>query len=72
MREKVERALEKIRPALQADGGDVELVSVEGNTVKIKLIGACASCPFSQLTIKQGVEDSLKKEVPEIEKVIAV
>lgn len=72
MKEKVEKALENIRSALQADGGDVELVEVEGNVVKVRLTGACACCPMAQLTLKQGVEEALKREIPEIEKVIAV
>ncbi|MFQ5887736.1 MAG: NifU family protein [Candidatus Hydrothermarchaeales archaeon] len=73
MREKVEEALEKIRPALQADGGDVELmdVSPEG-LVKVRLTGACRGCPMSQMTLTQGVERFLKKEVPEIERVEGV
>ena len=66
MKEKVEKALNNIRPALQADGGDVELVEVEDNIVKVRLKGACAGCPLSQMTIKQGIERYLKKEVPEI------
>jgi Fe-S cluster biogenesis protein NfuA len=66
MKEKVEKALNNIRPALQADGGDVELVEVEDNIVKVRLKGACAGCPMSQMTIKQGIERYLKKEVPEI------
>jgi Fe-S cluster biogenesis protein NfuA len=66
MKEKVEKALNDIRPALQADGGDVELVEVENNIVKVRLKGACAGCPMSQMTIKQGIERYLKKAVPEI------
>ena len=66
MKEKVEKALNDIRPALQADGGDVELVEVEDNIVKVRLKGACAGCPMSQMTIKQGIERYLKKAVPEI------
>lgn len=72
MKEKVEKALEKIRPALMADGGNVELVDVEGETVKVKLTGACGGCPMSQLTLKMGIERFLKKEIPEIKEVIAV
>jgi Fe-S cluster biogenesis protein NfuA len=73
MREKVEKALEKIRPMLQADGGDVELVEVspEG-IVKLKLTGTCGCCPMSQMTLKNGVERILKQEVPEIKEVIAI
>ncbi|MGA8179567.1 MAG: NifU family protein [Desulfobacterales bacterium] len=66
MKEKIEKALNDIRPALQADGGDVELVAVENNIVKVRLKGACAGCPMSQMTIKQGIERYLKKAVPEI------
>jgi Fe-S cluster biogenesis protein NfuA len=66
MKEKIEKALNDIRPALQADGGDVELVEVENNIVKVRLKGACAGCPMSQMTIKQGIERYLKKAVPEI------
>lgn len=72
MKEKVEEALNKIRPALQRDGGDVELVAVEGDVVKIRLTGACGGCPMSQMTLKMGIERILKKEVPEIKEVVAV
>lgn len=72
MREKVEKALEKIRPSLMADGGDVELVDVEGGVVKLRLTGACGGCPMSQLTLKMGIERILKKEIPEIKEVVAV
>ena len=73
MKEKVEAALNKIRPALQADGGDVELVEVtpEG-VVKVKLTGACGGCPMSQMTLKMGIEKKIKEEVPEVKEVIAV
>jgi len=73
MKEKVENALNKLRGALQADGGDVELVDVsEDGVVKVRLKGACAGCPMSQMTLTNYVEQSLKKEVPEIKKVEAV
>ncbi|MCK4223205.1 NifU family protein [Candidatus Bathyarchaeota archaeon] len=72
MREKVEAALEEIRPNLQADGGDIELVDVEKGIAKVKLKGACAGCPMSTMTIKWGVENFLKKKIPEIVKVEAV
>lgn len=73
MREKVEAALNKVRPALMADGGNVELVDVEKNgVVKVKLTGACGGCPMSQMTLKMGIERFLKKEVPEVKEVIAV
>jgi Fe-S cluster biogenesis protein NfuA len=73
MKEKVEQALNKVRPALQADGGDVELVEVgENGIVKVRLKGACGGCPMSQLTLKMGIERILKKEVPEVVSVEAV
>jgi len=73
MKEKVEQALAKIRPALQADGGDVELVDVgQDGIVKVRLKGACGGCPMSQLTLKMGIERILKKEVPEVTAVEAV
>jgi Fe-S cluster biogenesis protein NfuA len=68
-KERVQEVLDKIRPALQADGGDVELVDVEGGVVKVKLVGACAGCPMSQLTLANGVERVLKEEIPEVERV---
>jgi len=73
MREKVESALNKIRPSLQADGGDVELTEVtpEG-VVKVRLTGACGGCPMSQMTMKMGIERILKEKVPEVKEVIAV
>ncbi|MEJ2067968.1 MAG: NifU family protein [Deltaproteobacteria bacterium] len=72
MREKVEAALEKIRPALQADGGDVELVDVNDGVVKVRLTGACGTCPMSTMTLKAGVERILKEEVPEVKEVQAL
>ena len=67
MREKIEAALEKVRPVLQADGGDIELVEItDDNIVKVRLQGACKGCPMSQMTLKNGVERALLKEVPEI------
>ncbi len=72
MREKVEKALELIRPALQADGGDVELVDVVEGIVKVRLKGACGGCPMSQLTLTRGVEQTVKRAVPEVKQVIAV
>lgn len=72
MKEKVEKALENIRPALQADGGDIQLVSVEDGVVKVRLMGACGGCPMSSMTMSQGVEQAVKKAVPEIKKVISV
>jgi len=72
-RKKVEDEIEKIRPMLQADGGDIELVDVEDDgTVKVKLVGACAGCAMSQYTLKLGVERVLKKEIPEVTQVVSV
>lgn len=73
MKEKIEKALEKIRPSLQADGGDVELVDVgEDGIVKVRLTGACRGCPMSQVTLKMGIEKELKREVPEVKEVQSV
>jgi len=73
MKEKIEQALTKIRPALQADGGDVELVEVGADgVIRVRLTGACGGCPMSQLTLKMGIERILKKEVPEVKSVEAV
>ena len=73
MKERIELALTKIRPALQADGGDVELVDVGADgVVSVRLKGACGGCPMSQLTLKMGIERILKKEVPEVTSVVAV
>ncbi len=68
----VQAVIEKIRPALQADGGDVELVGVEENIVKVRLTGACGGCPFSQMTLKNGIERIIKEEIPEIVEVVTV
>ncbi len=72
MEAQVQAAIEKIRPALQRDGGDIELVSVEDNIVKVRLQGACKGCPMSQMTVKSVVERTIKEEIPEIERVEAV
>lgn len=72
MREKVEAALNKIRPALQADGGDAELVDVKDGVVFIRLTGACSGCPMSTLTLRMGVERVIKAEVPEVKQLVAV
>ena len=73
MRDKVQAALDQIRVALQMDGGDVELVAVEDDgTVKVRLVGACAGCPMSQMTLAFGIERVLKEKVPEVKKVEAV
>jgi len=71
MRDKVAAVLDKIRPSLQRDGGDVELVEVKNGTVTVKLTGACVGCPMSTLTLQMGIERILKQEIPEIKKVIA-
>lgn len=73
MKEKVEKALEKVRPMLMADGGNVDLVEVSADgVVKLKLTGSCGCCPMSQMTLKMGIERLLKQEVPEIKEVIAI
>ena len=69
MKERVQEVLDKIRPALKADGGDVELVDVVDGVVKVHLVGACAGCPMSQLTLSNGVERVLKQEIPEVKAV---
>ncbi len=70
--DQVQKALEELRPNLQADGGDVQLVAVEKGVVKVKLKGACAGCPMSTMTVQWGIENFLKKKVPEVTKVEAV
>lgn len=70
--EAVDKALDSIRPFLKADGGDVELVEVKEGVVRIKLLGACKTCDISHITMKAGVEESIKKALPEIKEVIAV
>ncbi|MGO0122251.1 NifU family protein [Desulfothermobacter acidiphilus] len=72
MREKVEATLARIRPYLQQDGGDVELVAVEDGVVKVRLKGACGGCPMATVTLKQGIERILKEAVPEVREVVAV
>lgn len=73
IKEKVDKALKDIRPSLQADGGDVELVEItKKGVVKVRLIGACSGCMLSQITLKSGIERYLKQQVPEIKEVIAV
>jgi Fe-S cluster biogenesis protein NfuA len=69
MKEKVEAAINKIRPMLQADGGDVELIGIENGIVKVRLQGACAGCPMSQMTLKNGIERVLKQQIPEVKAV---
>jgi Fe-S cluster biogenesis protein NfuA len=72
MEEEIKKALEKIRPSLQADGGDVAFVSVEDGVVRVRLEGACGCCPMAQVTLKQGVEKALKAAVPGVKSVEAV
>ena len=73
MKERIEAALEKIRPMLQADGGDIELVEVtDTGDVKVKLTGACGNCPFAQMTLQKSVATRLKEDVPEVKDVVAV
>lgn len=72
LRDRVEAALDRLRPALVADGGDVELVDVVDGVVKVRLTGACGGCPMSQMTLKMGIERQLRKDVPEIKSVESV
>ena len=72
MREKVEAVLAQIRLALQADGGDVELVDVNEGVVRLKLTGACSGCPMATMTLQHGIERALKEQIPEVKEVIAV
>jgi Fe-S cluster biogenesis protein NfuA len=73
LEEKIKTALETVRPSLQADGGDVEFVSVaDDGTVSLKLTGACGGCPMAQMTLKMGIENFLKKEIPEVSAVVGV
>lgn len=72
LKAKVEKAFENIRPALQADGGDVEIVDVVDGVVKVRLVGACMGCPMASMTLTHGIEKRLKQQVPEIKKVESV
>lgn len=73
MKEEIQKAIDTIRPSLQADGGDVELVDVsEDGIVKVKLTGACRGCPMSQMTLKMGIEKVIKQQVPNVKEIIAV
>ncbi len=72
LREKVERVLDKVRPMLQADGGNVELVDVKDGVVTVRLTGACGGCPMAAITLRQGVERLLKAEIPEVKEVKSV
>ncbi len=71
MEERIQEVLNKIRPRLQADGGDVEFVEEEDGVVKVRLQGACAGCPMSQMTLKNGIEKLLKSEIPEVKSVVS-
>ena len=68
----IHQALEQVRPFMQRDGGDVEFVKIEGTTVYVRLIGACAGCPISFITLTHGIQEAIQKELPAIEKVIAL
>lgn len=68
----VEKALEEIRPFLKSDGGDIKLISIDGTVVKVQLEGACSGCSVNQMTLKNGVEATIKKYAPEIEEVINI
>ncbi len=71
--ERVEKSLENIRPYLEADGGDVKIIEITAeNIVKLELLGACSSCPMSAMTLKAGVEESIRKAVPEIMGIVAI
>ena len=70
--ENVEVVLDQIRPALQADGGDVELMGVKDGVVSVRLTGACGGCPMSTMTLKMGIERIMKQEIPEVKEVVAV
>ena len=72
VKEQVEKALEEIRPRLQADGGDIELLNVENGVVQVKLKGSCAGCPMSTMTLKMGIEKIIREDIPEIKEVISV
>ena len=72
MREKVEAALEQIRPALRADGGDVQLVDVEEGVVTVRLTGACGGCPMATMTLRNGIERVIREQVPEVREIVAI
>ena len=71
-REQVDRVLDRVRPLLRADGGDIELVDVFGNTARVKLTGRCAGCPSAYMTLHAGVERALRKEIAEFEQLLSV
>jgi Fe-S cluster biogenesis protein NfuA len=72
MKEKIQMAIDRVRPALQADGGDVELVEVKDGVVSVRLTGACGGCPMASMTLKDGIERAIREEVPEVKEVVAV
>lgn len=73
MKERVEEVLDLLRPSIQADGGDVELIDVtDDGIVKVRLTGACGGCPFATMTLKEGIERAIKEEIPEIKEVVAL
>jgi Fe-S cluster biogenesis protein NfuA len=73
MKEEVQKIIDRIRPSLQADGGDVELIDVgDDGVVKVRLVGACHGCPMAQMTLKNGIEKVLKQEVPAVKSVVSV
>lgn len=72
MREKIEAAIDRVRPALRADGGDVELIEVKDGVVSVRLTGACGGCPMATMTLQNGIERIIKEEVPEVKEVVAV
>ena len=72
MQEKIQSVIDEIRPMLQADGGDIELVSVEDGVVKVRLKGACSGCPHAAVTMKHSVEARIREAVPEVKEVVAV
>jgi len=71
-KENIEKVLEEIKPYLQADGGDVELVSIEDGVVKVRFLGGCSGCPLTDITLKTGIERYLKEKLPEVKEVISV
>tara|TARA_B110000093_G_scaffold125324_1_gene134154 strand:+ start:787 stop:1023 length:237 start_codon:yes stop_codon:yes gene_type:complete len=72
LQEKVEQGLDEIRPFLESDGGNIELISIKNNVVKVKLLGNCVSCSVNQMTLKNGVEMTIKKFAPQVEEVINI
>ena len=72
MKEKVEAALDQVRPSLQADGGNVELVGIDDGVVSVRLTGACGGCPMATMTLRMGIEKVIKEQVPEVQEVVAV